>query len=85
MSHMARLVVWCNGDPSVGISGDQATIEVCAASEAHKREIESDQDFREALVKVFSTLWDWAPRHVHVLAVDECDVDDDDDEIEEHA
>jgi len=62
--------VWCNGDPSVGIDGDQAIVNVYVPP--------NDYDYlrcvKECLKDCFQKIWD--DTSTHVLTEDECKAED---------
>ncbi len=58
--------VWHEGDPSVGISGDQAEFTI----EVEPADSEADRHIREAIKAAFAQIWD--VKHVIVMKESEC-------------
>lgn len=58
--------IWSDGDPSVGINGDRATVHTWVGDD------EDYQEFiRDTLHSSFAVMWDWQERHVHIMTEEE--------------
>lgn len=53
-----KLLVWHDGDSSVGLSGDRAAVEVDMAGYPADHVAEFTEELRDALADAFGSLWD---------------------------
>jgi hypothetical protein len=70
-----KFVIWHNGDASVGMPGERATLEIDVESYADEVRGDYTEQVRDALRVAFSGLWDTSP-HIkteHELAQEQDD------------
>lgn len=53
-----KITVWTNGDPSVGIAGEEANIDFPYRDIADIDDNESREDWRKKLIEAFSGMFD---------------------------
>lgn len=56
-----KFFVWHNGDASVGLPGERATVEIDVESYADEVRGDYTEQARDALRKAFASLWDTQP------------------------